>query len=140
MVKNQQVISHWKKSFHMTDPEFLCKKACGLGPKFHANFQNKGNINCHIGYFDIQYRKTSKDSNNFFGFYKPTTSQITKHLPVSQWVPVYPSAHPQIYELTASVHVAPFIQGVLAHSLTSITNILYLQTWKIMVYVKHGSY
>ena len=60
MVKNQQIISHWNKSFHMRDPEFLCKKACGLGPKFHVNFHNKGNINCHMGYFDIQYRKTSK--------------------------------------------------------------------------------
>ena len=62
--------------------------------------------------------------------YISTTSQIIKHLPVSQWVPVYPSAHPQVYELTASVHVAPFIQGVLAHSLTSITKILYYQNMK----------
>ena len=42
--------------------------------------------------------------------------RIPKHSPVSQCVPVKPATHRHVYELTASVHVAPFLQGLLAHS------------------------
>ena len=47
--------------------------------------------------------------------------RIPKHSPVSQCVPVKPATHRHVYELTASVHVAPFLQGLLAHSSISKT-------------------
>ena len=40
-------------------------------------------------------------------------------VPVSQWVPSYPASQVQAYWFTWSTHVAPFIQGSLAHSSVS---------------------
>ena len=37
-------------------------------------------------------------------------------LPVSQWVPMNPAAHVQLYPFTSSLHVAELIQGEEAHS------------------------
>ena len=50
-----------------------------------------------------------------------TPMRIHKHSPVSQCVPVKPATHRHVYELTASLHVAPFLQGLLAHSSISKT-------------------
>ena len=41
------------------------------------------------------------------------------YVPVSQWVPSYPASQVQAYWFTWSTHVAPFIQGSLAHSSVS---------------------
>ena len=43
----------------------------------------------------------------------------TKHIPVSQSVPVNPSAQTHVYPLALSIHVAPFWQGLLLHSFAS---------------------
>ena len=47
--------------------------------------------------------------------------RIPKHSPVSQCVPVKPATQRHVYELTALLHVAPFLQGLLAHSSISKT-------------------
>ena len=47
------------------------------------------------------------------------TLDISKSLPVSQFVPVYPSLQVHVYLLTWSVQVAPFLQGELEHSFIS---------------------
>ena len=44
---------------------------------------------------------------------------IAGWVPVSQWVPSYPASQVQAYWFTWSTHVAPFIQGSLAHSSVS---------------------
>ena len=41
------------------------------------------------------------------------------HTPSEQRVPVYPSAHEQVYALMPSEHVPPFSHGSLTHSLMS---------------------
>ena len=48
--------------------------------------------------------------------------RILKHSPVSQCVPLKSATQRHVYELTASVHVAPFLQGLLAHSSISKTS------------------
>ena len=47
--------------------------------------------------------------------------RILKHSPVSQYIPVKPATQRHVYELTASVHVASFLQGLLPHSSISKT-------------------
>ena len=39
---------------------------------------------------------------------------------VSQFVPAYPGTQLHVYSFTKSLHVAPFKQGLVAHSLISI--------------------
>ena len=46
--------------------------------------------------------------------------------PVSQCVPMYPTMHAHVYELTASVQVAPSRHGLLLHSLMSTRTISHL--------------
>ena len=48
--------------------------------------------------------------------------RILKHSPDSQCVPVKPATQRHVYELTASEHVASFLQGLLAHSSISKTS------------------
>ena len=48
---------------------------------------------------------------------------------VSQSIPVNPATQLHVYMLTASAHVAPFWQGMLAHSLISRENEVYLVLW-----------
>ena len=99
---------------------FSVKKHLALVPNFMQHFTPNVTWTVILSVSISSIERLPKTQIMSLAFYKQTTSQTTKHLPVSQWVPVYPSAHPQVYELTASVHVAPFIQGVLAHSFTSI--------------------
>jgi hypothetical protein len=40
-------------------------------------------------------------------------------IPVSQLYPVYPGWHVHVYMLTLSLHLPPFLQGELAHSVMS---------------------
>ena len=67
-------------------------------------FHRKSNTNNHVGYFNIQHGKASrKDSTTFFALLHKNNFATNLEF-ILQRVPVYPSTHAQVYELSASVH------------------------------------
>ena len=87
-------------------------------------------INILCGPHDVCFRGITQYMNHVLNTVTLPPSDTCHHrqiynrtntvcLPASQLVPVKPAAHVQVYPLTASLHVAPFLQGLLRHSLLS---------------------
>ncbi len=67
------------------------------------------------GFREEVFLLASAEANHCLVYFWPKQSQ-RECLPVSQWVPVYPGRHVQVYPFIRSLQVPPFRQGVDRHS------------------------